>query len=200
MTPGRGLRKFAAHLKGKSVSFWELLYVGETGFKPLDWVSDKCNSIISEFRSKKEMIERMIFWGWKMRNSWDFDASTTYSMIHLKLDRCYKTFKDHGHCAWNSSEKLNRMRKLKEASKLAERLYEDKYDIRAFKETDERFKFKQWFTPSKYGSQWHSTYEKTPKRARIFYKARGKVYLAQKKYEHKRLFELLDKYLDQWWD
>lgn len=186
-------------------NFWEDLYIGETGILPLDWISDKFYVLVRWFYKTKEMLERMVYWGWKMRWSWDFEAHMIYDLLHNKLERLYVCFRDHSHCVWNSSEKNNAMRKLKEASMLAKRLYEDNYDIRAFEETDQRFEYYDWTEPvntnNKYsGSYWRSSYKRTPKRAELFRKGRDKIYQKQKKHEKERLFKLMNQYLHVWWD
>lgn len=68
-----------------------------------------------------EKIKRMIFWGWKMRNSYDYDAHTIYEMLQWKLERLLHVFKYDGHCVWNNSEDNKRMKDLKEAIELLKR-------------------------------------------------------------------------------
>jgi len=167
-----------------------------------DYIEDKYYDFIGFFSSKYQMLQRMFFWGWKMRWSWDFDSHTIYEMLHYKLDRLYNCHLKYSHCVWNSDPNNNLMKKLKEASILAKRLSEDQYDIKAFEEADKKFKLKSWMEKIKDTSysRYYSTYEITPKRAELYRKARVKIYFKQKQYEKDRLFKLLNQYIAIWWD
>lgn len=136
-----------------------------------------------------------------MRNSYDFDASTTYEMLEKKLQRCYDTFVEDELHVWCESTNTNQMRKLQEAIGLAKRLKENDYAVRAFSEADDRFRFHSWDT---YVAgidmyQFHSSYLLSPKRAKLFRKGREKVYTNMYKHDKKRLYHILDKYVDYWW-
>ncbi len=85
------------------------------------------NDIITWFVVKYETIDRIIFYGWNGRNSYDFDAHFLYHSIYIKLDRVYDTMLNHSHCGWNGSEHTNLMRKLNTMRLLARRLFEDDY-------------------------------------------------------------------------
>lgn len=151
--------------------------------------------------SLKETLGRMIYWGWKMRNSYDFDAHTVYDILHHKLDKIHQAaLKDPYHVWTEPNTKL--MKRLKEASILAKRIREDNYQIRAFQEADEKFTYKHWLVPSlthRKSSIFKSTYEKTPERARLFRKGRDKIYMKVQQHEVKRFHMLLEKYIDKWW-
>ena len=156
--------------------------------------------MISKLREYYEILERMLFWAWTMRYSYDFDAHTNYLVLHHKLRRQYECFRDHGHCVWNDDVNNNRMRKLHEAMMLAKRLHEDHYDMRAFDEADERFRFVMDILSDEKYNRIETRYLDTPERAEMFRKGRAKMYHQQKEYERKRFYYLLEKYTDHFWD
>ncbi len=184
----------------KIKQFLHEAFYGLTDIKIIDVPVDFIWSVYNSFLSKKEQLGRMIFWSKAMRKSYDFDAGTIYEMLHHKLDRLYNCFKNEGHCVWNSDTSNNPMRKLNEARSLAKRLSEDKYTIRAFSEAEEKFGYKFRFDKSDEGSLVKGGFTNNPKRAELFYKGRDKVYRKQREYEKKRLFYLLENYIDQLWD
>ena len=161
---------------------------------------------ISWYRSKYEMLQRVVFWGWKMRWSWDFDAHTIYEMLYLKLDRVYVCMRDHSHCVWNSNEDNRRMRELREAKELARRLMDDDYEMAGFYETEEKYgKLKTWTTkiPDKPLYRYHSLWgedEKTDKEAGKLFTRRNKHWNDVRKLHKDRLFYLLNNNIDGWWD
>lgn len=65
-----------------------------------------------------ETICRMCWWGWKLRNSYDWDYGYLDEMLYLKLDRMQKNMSKYGNCLWNSDPKAKEywlMRKLEQA-------------------------------------------------------------------------------------
>ena len=131
-------------------------------------------------------IKNFFFWGWKLRNSVDFNANSLYEMIHLKLDTTYKSFVRNSHLMWNRSENTVGMRKLKIAAELAKRISEDKYlhNHYDFVENPEEF----------LGLEMH------PKGLGRKVQNNRKREFSQKKRERELLFNLLEKHLDTWWD
>lgn len=104
------------------------------------YLSDYTNwlfKIINEIRSKREMFDRILFWGWKMRHSYDFDANTIYQMLYLKYLRTYQCMKNHGSCTWNSDINTKDMRRLRTLTEVCRRLSEDNYLHIA--ESDEKY-------------------------------------------------------------
>jgi hypothetical protein len=155
---------------------------------------------VSTFHTYKEQIQRMWFWAWKMRKNYDFDALFVYDVIYLKLERIDHVMKNHSHLVWNSDESNNLMRKLCEAKGLAKRISEFDYDTQAWIDTDDRFKYISWFEEGDQYTTYHSKWSVEPNRAKLFLKARGNHYKQMKESDKKRLFYLLDKYLEYWWD
>lgn len=181
--------------------FFNKLYLADTGIEWLDDLIEKVYDIYRSIRRFRDRVKLFFFWGNKLNNTYDFDCHDVYYMLHLKLERAYNCFKDHGHCVWNSSEKTNLMKKLKEAKELSLRLWQDDMQYRAHREADEKFKHKYWTEPldnSMY--KFRYTYEISPERAQLFINDRSRIYLAENKYRKKRLFYLLDKYLSYFWD
>lgn len=148
-----------------------------------------------------EKVKRMIFWGWKMRNSWDFDACTIYDMLQLKLERLLYVFKNHGHCEWNSDENNSRMKQLREAIELLKRKgavdelnYVD--DVRKIAERE------GWIIGYKDKHRFNCIFKDpaSEKKYRKLFKREFERHNKLYKLRHERLFELLKKNVDGWWD
>lgn len=178
------------------------LYLADTGYEWLDNLSDYVYDRITDVRVFFQKCERFIYWGWKMKDSVDFDSHDIYLLIHLKLSRNYKCFRDHGHCVWNSNENTKLMRKLRETKELALRLYEDDLHYRAYREADERFGHKTEFVPTDNPnfSRLKMYYENNPKRAELFKKARAKIYHKEQQHRKDRFYHLMSTYLERFWD
>lgn len=106
----RALRK----LYPRNSSLWEKIYTS-------DWF-DSIYEIYTKVRVFFQTVERFFFWGWKLRNSYDFDSAFVYEMLYLKYERIEKCL-ENGHCVHNKTE----MRRLKTIKCLALRLFEANY-------------------------------------------------------------------------
>jgi hypothetical protein len=198
-------RKISQLIKSldNGIPFSEQLKYGLTDFKPYDYPVEKINELFEWFRSKYEMICRIFYYGWKMRNSYDFDGHALYGVIYLKLDAMYRCFRDHGHCVWNRNKNTVSMRRIRIARELARRLDEGDYFSRALIPHD-----KKWGTSEvkfKNGKGIFIIYENA-KNYEQQEQARDEMLLYYNKAEeqiqteHKELFRLLEKYLQGWWD
>lgn len=72
-------------------------------------------------------IKRFFYWGWKLRNSYDWDHSYFYEIIYLKLDSMYRYLTTYGICV-SSNKNSNLMKKLLEASNLAKSLSDESFE------------------------------------------------------------------------
>ena len=154
------------------------------------------------FQIKYEQLQRMIFWGWNMRNSYDFDGGTVYKVLNLKLKRMYDCFLKDGHLMWNNSPDTRGMRLLIECIELTSRLQEDYH--RNYEVVCERY-----MTPPRtkcsFLEKFHDDmYPNAKPIDRAMYrhflsKAFDKDSSEQKR-DKARLFKLLEKHLDSWWD
>jgi hypothetical protein len=136
------------------MSFWDDLYLGETGIKPLDWCSNKFHDIHISLIVAQETIERFFYWGWKLRKSHDFDFAFLEEMMLLKLKRMEKCFKKHGNTVWcqvPDAPEYKHMRALELAIRLLERLDKDEY--RSY-ETEGRDIKILYSILTKYGRSW----------------------------------------------
>lgn len=175
----------------------------------LDWFYDKYTDLIIV---PYETICRFLYWGWKLRNNYEWDCSSnTYYMFYLKFDSLIKYSKKHAHLMWNSDYEGKDFRKLRIACELAKRLYEDDYNThtdehnKKWKE-DNEFDSKPNFKNGKiisYSLDWKSEQNLTKKELeqkgkefRIAYNLDNK----QKESEKKYLFKILTKHLEGWWD
>jgi hypothetical protein len=146
-------------------------------------------------------IRRMLFWAWKMRNNHDFDGEFIYEAIYLKLSRLHSFMLDNGHLEWNCSNS-NLMRKLCEAKGIAKKLSEFSYSrhyTRFAKVYRRAYESNCWLDETRktlYPNArivTHSLYIK-------FLTSAIKSDNAEKYEDKKRLYYLLDKYLEHWWD
>lgn len=155
-------------------------------------------------------IKQFCYWGWKLRNTVDYDGSTLYDVIYLKLDSIYNCFINDGHLVWNSDKDNKNMRKLRVAIELAKRLSErdctfycqdlhDKHDLKWGKI---KFNFEKIDNKLSYmiTSRCNVITEKDKiqesKELRLIYKKEQSI----RKHNKELLFKLLFKYLDSWWD
>ena len=170
-------------------------------------INKKIKNFLNEIRLKKEMIKRMIFWGWRMRYSYDFDGHLVYDVIHIKLKRLYQCMKTNGHLMWNSDENNRNMRRLNEAVELSKRMMNqsDYYSLKSLYETQEKFgKLKTSFvkiensTCSKMESKWGDGTNDSA--ADAFNRKRRDHWDKIKKQDQDRLWYLLNNYLESWWD
>lgn len=148
--------------------------------------------MIRWFQIQIERVKRMVYWGWNLRDSYDFDTMCMYQMMALKLERIHDVMKNHSHLQWNSDERNNSMRKLSEAKMLAKRISKERYDMRAWEETEARYgvDFSNGLPIWKY----------CPEKAQKFFLTRAKHYDKMEKYEWERFHYLLEKYSKHWWD
>ncbi len=144
----------------------------------------------SWFRQKYRWCERFISYGLNGANSYDWCADYLYKDIALRLERCYFEFKDHGHCMWNSYDS-NQMRKLKEAYGLAKELSSGEDDHRYSIEVMEKYRV---------GDIWDNNYSIPEEMFRFYFKKACEKDDRVLKYKKDRLFYLIRKYLDGWWD
>lgn len=121
-----------------------------------------------------EKLCRMCFWGWKMRNSYDWDFAYLYEMLYLKLDKMQQCMLQSGSCVWCTSKETHLMRKLSICRELARRLWEHDYnDIK-----------------------WGYYYKLSSKNRMLLYNKQEEIRKADKQL----LFRLLEKHLERFWD
>lgn len=187
----RALIKYA--IKNTNASLWQKFYYSD--------FLDPLYNFIKFFRIKYETLERMLFWGWKMRHNYDFDGQYVYATMYLKLERTHRCMKEDGHLMWNADHESNLMRKLAECKMLAKKLSQYNY--------------------ARYTSVFHDVYCREGKSGflgksmakfhpdarpissnmyRAFFLAAIASDNKEKSEDKKRLYFLLDKYLEHWWD
>ena len=132
-----------------------------------------------------DQVKNFFFWGWKMRNSVDFDCNSIYDVLYLKLDTTYKCMVENSHLMWNRNENTVGMKKMRIARELAKRISEDQY-------LENNFIFPDKLT-SFFGVGITGKYFKN-------YKGASKRHTNQMKNEKTELFRLMEKHLDGWWD
>lgn len=78
-------------------------------------------------RLQYERICRMLYWGWAMRDNYDFDSGFMFDMEVLKLKRLLWVFENEGH-HWEECEKYApKMKSIRLAIKIGDKLLEDRY-------------------------------------------------------------------------
>ena len=172
-------------------------------------LADAWYDVVGWFKSKLEMLERMLFWGWHMRWNWDFDGHCLYDIIYLKLDRLYKCHRDYGHCVWNQEEDATEYRDmvaLRLAVRVAKRLAErgdtfyckglhDRHEAKWGK-IDIKFESSIMMISSIPNANTPELIEQERKESRYLYEMDHKI----RERDKKILFTLLRKKLDGWWD
>lgn len=147
-----------------------------------------------------ELFERIFFWGWNMRWSYDFDGYTVYRILYLKLNRMYKCFRDYGHLVWNSDVNNKEMRKLRIARELAKRLYENDYSTHLKKVEEKYGELQMGF--SQLGCYFYMDKTTKDNQGKAYKERQRAIRLdaLQRESEKEYLFRLLNKNLDSWWD
>jgi len=149
-----------------------------------------------------EQLKNFFFFGWNLRKSKNYCATTIYDALYLKLDRIYDVMLNHSHLEWNSSPNNKSMRRLNEAREIAKKLSQDDwYDL----SDKESIKFLHKYTNKLRDSNIFG--DCFPKAKLVddkfftigFKKAveRDEAYISTLK---DRLFYLLKKYDTSWWD
>lgn len=163
--------------------------------------------MINYIRSKYQMFRRMMFWGWNLRNNYDFDAQTIYDILYLKLQRLHVTFNTNSHLEWNSSPTNRRMKKLSEAILLCKRIKTNYHEDNAFIQLEKEFgKLKTEFIPLSNGfSEFKSNREKVTneQQRKLYREALKKTFERStklKKADEDRFFKLLQENINVWWD
>lgn len=186
--------------KSKLSSFLEV-------FEPL---TVRISAIYIYFRHQlPEMIEKMLFWGWKMRKNHDWDYSFMFEMIVMKLERMEKTMKNHGHLVWNQcpdEPEYVDMRALELCIRIGKRLIERSdisYAVNAWEKHE-----KKWgeYDFSKDWSDFNGLRRKNEiteedhiqckKEQRGLYELSSKI----RKRDTKNFYSILEKYGFSWWD
>jgi len=163
------------------------------------------NSIIGFF----QMLERMLFWGWHMRHSYDFDCHTIYKILHLKFKRTIKNFNEDGHCVWNDNPDGKQMKKLRTASELANRLNKGNgdYIIKAINEHEKKWGKSNhiWKELDNGCSTLSVEWPKAPTPEKQLeckkdYRRTLIKYDNIQRADKKLFFKLLERNLEDWWD
>lgn len=153
-------------------------------------------------RSLIEKIKRIVFWGWKLRNNYDFDAGYMYEVMYLKFDRLYYGMLAHSHCVWNSSPSSKLMRRLYEARGLAKKLSESEYGRHSHTFLEKYYRINE-YNPN--GVNFCRPIGVNAKLvSQEFYSYGLKKTLTrdenERKIDQKRLYHLMERYIDVWWD
>jgi hypothetical protein len=137
-----------------------------------------------DFRDIKRKITNFFKWGWRLRDEFSWDYNPYYMYCHYKFKELHDGFSKYGHLAWNTDPKNLGMRRLKEASILAKRLYEDDY---------------LEFDHNKYDISTMFSKKRDPEMEKHFHIV-CKIGEFRKNGDRKRFHYLVNKYLDHWWD
>ena len=156
-------------------------------------------------RSHYARISRMVWWAWKLRDSYDWDFGYVYEINQLKLERMIREFRTNGHCVWNTQNPPSKeFKRLLEAAELAKRLHHPDDENDHVSQVYESFKDKDAPTDSwssKFFSEYYldakpidtKLYRHIQKKARAKDKARQDA-------TRRRYYHLLEKYGERWWD
>lgn len=150
--------------------------------------------MISKYWDK---ICRFFYWGWKMRNSYDWDSGFVYEMLQLKLQRMVKACYHDGNHVW--SPKSRQYKALVECIELCKRVNgsETPYYDRFTAEFGPGARYR--FEPIE-----NSDCVKLLDDNTAFYKKLRRLAFTEdqklEKQRKERLFHLMAKWSDFWWD
>jgi len=161
-------------------------------------------NLLHNIRSNFATLKRMLFWGWNLRNSYDFDANTVYRVLFLKLERIHNEMKYNSHLDWNSTESSKLMKRLCEAKMLAKKLSEQEYQKnynfikQKYKNTEGNNRI---FILIDMEKSWYPNAKNIDRKTFNFF-IKASFSKDRKEYiiDKNRLFYLLNKYLEHWWD
>lgn len=195
MFDSKALKDFEPEKHSKLYSWWIQtdLY---------DWIHDMTYKF---WRRPIQSIKKL--YGWHVnvfKNDYDFDGHSLYAIIEYKLKRVLPALED-GHAIQEPKD----LKALKLAIKLAGRLKDDNYSMRAWDRHGKKWgELKTWFTPCE-GKEGYSTWNSSrPKAVTEEEKEQErKEHLAGSllsdkvmEREQKWLFDILRKHLRYWWD
>lgn len=83
-------------------------------------------------------IKNFCYWGWKLRNSEDWDYNFLYEVIYLKMSKMVKTLQNNDIARW-TDENTKTMRKLRTATECMRRLYESNYCEKVKEDFDKKW-------------------------------------------------------------
>jgi len=152
-------------------------------------------NLISFFSDLKRRVEFFCYWGWKLKDSYDWDYCFLYEIIHIKMKRMHKNMTKYGHCV-DSSVNSKSMKRLLEASELADRLRgKDNIEtINMMKKYTHEGDFTKKY--SHYGKR----IELDEKTYRFFSKKAMERDASRNKTTKNRFFKLMHTYMENWWD
>jgi len=174
------------------------------------WIESKLGDWYYEYTWKffgRPISRIKKLYGWYVnvfKNDYDFDGHCLFAIIEYKLKRIEKVL-IKGHAIQEAKD----MKALKLAIKLAGRLKEDKYEIKAYDRIDQKYgELKTWFTDctDRPGySTWNSSRPKantTEEKEELwtYTKLQYELAEAKSKKEELKLYNILHKYLRHWWD
>jgi len=169
----------------------------------IEKIQDLVEDITYSVRGFIGKTKNFFFWGWKLRHSTSYDAHSLYELIHFKLDELYDGFANHGNSEWMDDTENGRMKRLAEARDLALKLFEDQYLNDSIDELDAelgklRITMEPTDTPGYVKSVYHFPCDED------YYRRRSNELDAKhnkrKEIDKAVLFNLLNEYIDKWWD
>lgn len=201
----RTIKKITTQFKPKEFGFLHRFYLAETNNKILNSIAEFLFEKLPDWfywtpKSQIKRLSMMIWWAWKMRNSYDWDFCYLYEIIGLKLERMTKEFRENGHCVWNSQPEGREFKRLLEARELANRLAwgsDQDETIKLYEKYDEPRK--KDALSSALGI-FETAKEINPKLFRFMQKKAWEKDATRRNELRRRFYYLLEKYGESWWD
>lgn len=144
------------------------------------------NNITYPFRKFRRMLYNFFFWGWKLRDDINRDYSSVYFILELKLKRLRTGCYQDGNHVW--SEKSREYKALSECIQLCKLLqsgYQDNLN-----EVD----------MSKLGFEGNRFVNRMTKQEKTWLSIASKKDDAVQKARKERLFQVMLKWQEFWWD
>ena len=158
-----------------------------------DHISDFIYDIKSFFVVSHEQICRFFYYGWKMRNAYEFDSHSILMADHYATTRLLKFMQSNStHTLWTSYDsKL--LRRLIEYQNLGERLLKYHYN-------DNTNKFFDSIGNPGFDELWGDNRKEWTKYESFCFKKAVERDTMEAKNDWKRYCKLRERYLQMWWD
>jgi len=178
-----------------------------------EWKEDIIDRVKEIYYIPKRFLEKVgnfFYWGWQLRDNWDWDSSFMLRMMLIKMKKMQKYLYKYGHSVPSEDPTSDMHKTLRTLIKLCERLINRDpmfYSERAWEAFDKKWgKLETWSTPTDNPklSNLHFKRDKvTDENRKQFKKEERELYKYQTKLyyrDRKLFFQILEKHLDNIWD
>lgn len=139
-------------------------------------------------------ISNFFYWGWKLKENYEWDYFFLYEIIYLKLQRMEKLF-----CNGMGEDSIKYAKQIMVAKNLAKRLMDDKYDFYLSEFYRKNGEARAMFINENGITKLEFIHPKIPDYDTNEGIARQRDD-AKREEDKKELFKLLEKQIEYWWE